>query len=301
MDKLYDYIASKYDSSYIYNIYGFSLRKFLDYGVDYHYIDDINILKMFHDIYLDVRDKFDDYNLEEIKKVHDKYLFLMNRIDEYKKYGNYNRDNFFINYESCVDDECINYVRQNASMFSLDELFNSNHSSNGFGGVCLISKIQTVCMYNDDSFGYMGSGYHNDSFHRIIKAIYNEKFEDGSGLKFNDDGQDIKVSISNGSSGVALVFVDIPVPINSSQLESLKLLNDELEKFSEKKVSVSIKNFYDEDFFLEFDNCFNLEEVFKWVIVSDSYKPFFEDKNIVGFLNGENHFNDGNKKYGKQK
>lgn len=300
MDKLYDYIASKYDSSYIYKIYGFSLRKFLDYGVDYHYIDDINILKMFHDIYLDVRDKFDDYNLEEIKKVHDKYLFLMNRIDEYKKYGNYNRDNFFINHESYVDNECINYVRQNASMFSLNELFDSNHSDS-FGGVCLISKIQTVCIYNDDSFGYIGSGYHNDSFHRIIKAIYNEKFEDGSGLKFNDSGQDIKVSISNGSSGIPLVFVDIPVPINSSQFDSLKILNNELKKFNEKELSVSITNFYDENYFLEFDNCFNLEDVFKWVIVSDSYIPFFEDKNIVGFLNGENHFNNGYKKNGKQK
>ena len=38
--------AENYDSSLVEKIYGISLRKFLDYGVDYHYIDDIHILKM---------------------------------------------------------------------------------------------------------------------------------------------------------------------------------------------------------------------------------------------------------------
>mgnify|MGYP003304604392 CR=1 FL=1 len=295
MDKLYDYIASKYDSS----LYGLSLRKILDCGVDERYIDDINILKMFHDIYLDVKDKFDELDLTDIKNVSDKYLFLMNRIDEYQKLGNYNRDNYVIDYKPYVDNECINYVRQNCSSFSLEDFFSSNHFEKNIGGVCLISKKQTVCMYNDDSFGYIGSGYHNDSFHNIIKAIYNEKFIDDSCLKFNNTGQDIKVSFSNvvhGPLRKIRVFADIPVPINSGQLESLKLLNDEIKKYKNTndmviEVSCSIVNYYDEHFSLEFDNCNDLDEVLKWAIVSDSYKPFFEDKNLVGFMNGENYYN----------
>lgn len=298
MNKLYDYIAENYDSSLVEKIYGISLRKFLDYGVDYRYIDDIHILKMFHDIYLNVRSIFSNYDLEDIKSVSDKCLFLINRMDEYKKIGNYNRDQFIIAHKPFIDTECINYVTENSSMFSLDELFNYN-LDNSFGGVCLISKKQTVCMYNDDSFGYMGSGYHNDSFHQIIKAIYNEKFIDESGLKFNDTGQDIKVSFSN-KSGIFRITVDVPVPINRCQYESLKILNDEIKKHENDntiklELSASIKNFYDEDFFLEFDDCNNLDEVLEWTVISDSYRPFFEDKNMIGFLNGENYFNGGKK------
>lgn len=294
---LYDYISSKYDSSLILKLYGISLREFLDYGVDYRYIDDINVLKLFHDIYLDVKDKFSDFDLENIKKVSDKYLFLMKRIDEYKL-GNFNRSSFFINHKPFAHNECINYVRQNSSMFSLDELFSTNNLGKRFGGVCLISKVQTVCMYNDDSFGYIGSGYHNDSFHNIIKAVYNEKFTDE---EYNGTGQDIRISFSRGSLNVISLFVDIPVPINSSQLESLKILNDEIKKYKNNVVHVSssIINYFDENFFLEFDNCDNLDEVLRWAIVSDDYKPFYEDKNIVGFMNGENHFND--EKHIKQK
>ena len=309
MDKLYDYIVSRYDSSLIKKAYGISLRDFLKHGVDERYIDDISILKMFHDIYLDIKEKFVGFDFEDIKKVSDKYLFLMGRIKEYKETHDYNRSNFIINHKPFVDTECINYVRQNSSMFSLNELFD-NTSVNWFCGVCLISKIQTVCMYNDDSFGYIGSGYHNDSFHKIIRAIYNEKFDD-EGIKNYETGQDIKVSFSNGfglskngPSWVFRIYVDIPVPINSSQLESLKILNDEIKKYKghndvKIEVSASIVNLNDQDFFLEFDDCESLDEVFKWCIVSDSYKPIYEDKNIVGFKNGENHFND--KKNVKQK
>lgn len=303
MNELYDYIASKYDSSLIRKIYGISLREFLKHGADERYIDDINILKMFYDIYLDVLNKFDEFYLEDIKRVSDKYLFLISRMKEYEELGNYNRSNFFINHDPYVDSECINYVRQNSRFFSLKEIFSLNHLEKNFGGVCLISKIQTVCMYNDDSFGYIGSGYHNDSFHNIIKAVYNEKFIDGSGLKFNDTGQDVKVSFSNnGFSQIIRVFVDIPVPINNSQLESLKLLNDEIKEYKKEndmvvEISASIVNFFDEDFFLEFDNCENLDEVLNWTIISDNYKPFYEDKNIVGFINGENYFNGSEKNY----
>lgn len=310
MDKLYNYIVGKYDSSLIKKTYGISLRDFLEHGVDERYIDDISILKMFHDIYLDIKEKFVGFDFEDIKKVSDKYLFLISRMKEYKENGNYNRSNFIINHKPFVDINCINYVKNISSMFSLNELF-GNFSVNWFCGVCLISKIQTVCMYNDDSFGYIGSGYHNDSFHKIIRAIYDEKFTDDSGLKFNDTGQDIKVSFSNGfgsfkngpSFGVK-VFVDVPVPINSSQLQSLKILNDEIKKYKghndvKIEVSASIVNLNDQDFFLEFDDCESLDEVFKWCIVSDSYKPIYEDKNMVGFKNGENHFND--KKNVKQK
>lgn len=300
MDKLFDYIASKYDSSLIERIYGIPLRTFLEYSADYRYIDDIHILKMFHDIYLDVKDIFPNTELEDIKSVSDKYLFLINRINEYAKTGNYNYDDFIIQHEPFIDTECINYVKNNSNMFSLDKMFKEK-GIDGFGGVCLISKKQTVCMYNDESFGYMGSGYHNDSFHKIIKAIYNEKFVDESGLKFNDTGQDIKISFSNKSNGfsnIVRIIVDIPVPINNSQLESLKILNEEIKKIRNEsdlfmEISASIKNFYDENFFLGFDNCNNIDEVLEWVVVSDSYEPFFEDKNMVGFLNGENNFNGG--------
>ena len=308
MDKLYDYIASKYDSSLVEKVYGISLRKYLEYGVDERYIDDINILKMFNDIYLDVKDKFDNFDLEDIKKVSDKYLFLINRIDEYKKIGNYNRDNYVLQHEPFIDEVCINYVRNNSYLFSLNELFSLSNFKETVGGVCLISKKQTVCMYNDDLFGYIGSGYHNDSFHNIIKAIYNEKF-DGESVKIYETCQDIRVSFSNnfdGFSQIVRVYVDIPVPINSSQLESLKILNDEIKKFKDEssaivEESASIINYNDKDFVLEFDNCSDLDKVFEWILVSDSYEPFYEDKNIIGFINGENHFNDGNKNNIKQK
>lgn len=308
MEKLFDYIASRYDSSIIKKIYGVSLRKYLDCGIDYRYIDDIHILKMFHEIYLDVKDKYDEYYLKDIKMVSDKYLFLVNRMKEYKESGDYNKNNFEVSHEPFIDNECIDYVRKNSSMFSLNDYLKISNSKYSIGGVCLISKVQTVCMYNDDSFGYIGSGYHNDSFHKILKAIYNEKFTDGAGLKFNDIGQDIKISFSSetyDSLQVIRIFVDIPVPINSSQLESLKIFNGEIKKYNGDniaiEVSASIVNYYDEDFLLEFDDCDNLDDALKWVIISDTYKPSFEDKNIVGFRNGENHFNDGDIKIGKQK
>ena len=313
MEKLYDYIASKYDSSLIHKIYGISLRKLLDYGVDYRYIDDIYVLKMFHDIYLDVKDKFADFYLEDIKNVSDKYLFLIGRISEYNKFGNYNRSNFTVTHNTYVDTECINYVKENSKVFSLNEMFSLENDRSWFCGVCLISKVQTVCIYNDDTFGYMGSGYHNDSFHEIMKSIYNERFIGEAGEKYDNDGQDIKVSFSNklevkGRKPIRIikVFVDIPVPINTSQLESLKILNDEIKKYEKidgikMEVSTSIINYFDKDFYLEFDNYNNLDEVIKWTVISDSYKPFYEDKNIVGFINGENHFNDGIKNNSKQK
>ena len=260
---------------------------------------------MFHDIYLDVKDKFEEFYLDDIKSVSDKYLFLIDRMREYEEFGDYNRSNYNITHSTFVDNKCINYVRNNSLDFSLDEMFSLENDRDWFCGVCLISKIQTVCVYNDDEFGYIGSGYHNDSFHKIMKSIYNESFIDEAGEKYNNNGQDIKVSFSNKLEVIndkpirsIKIFVDIPVPINTSQLESLKILNSEIKKYEKinnikMEVSSLIANYYDEDFFLEFDNCSDLDDSIRWAIISDSYKPFYEDKNMVGFKNGENHFNDG--------
>ncbi|MBR3898296.1 MAG: hypothetical protein IKJ43_03350 [Bacilli bacterium] len=310
MNELFDYIAINYDSFLIEKNYYTSLRNFLVNGLDADYIDDINILKMFYDIYLDVKEKFDESLLSDIKKINDKYLFLMNRIREYEEFSNYKREDFIVTHKYFEDKECIDYVKEKSMVFSFDNLFSYNHD-NWFCGVCFISKVQTVCMYNDDSFGFEGSGYHDDSFHEIMKAIYNEEFVDDLGIKFNSTGQDIKVVFSNGyglsengPSWVYRVIIDIPVPINSGQLESLKLLNNEIKKYQEEndveiKVSSLIVNYYDDGFFLEFDNCHDLDDVLDWVIISDDYEPDYTDKNIVGFLNGENCFNLKNRRVRK--
>ena len=300
LNELYDYIISNYDLDYLKSNYNCSLKDYLTYGLDYRYIDDIYILKMFHDIYLEVRELFDSSFLSEIKKISDKYLFLINRIYEYKESNSYIRSNFDITHEPFVDNECINYVKQSCDSFSLSEFFNPNNFKRHFCGVCLISKIQTVCMFNDDSFGYIGSGYHKDSFHDIIKAIYCEKFVDDIGRKCCETGQDIKIGFStgnvfsnNGLSELIRVIVDVPVPINTSQLKSLELLNDELKEYKKDynvEISAAIINYYDEDFFLEFDRCTDLEDIFEWCIVSDDYKSEYEDKKIIGFINGENGF-----------
>lgn len=314
MDKLYEFILQMGENDFIEHIekcYRCSFISFLRLNLDYRYIDDMYVLKKFHRIYLKLLEDSKDYEIGRLKKISDKYLKIVDRINEYNNKGNFNRFDEEVKHVPLIN----KYILTNIP-FSLNELFSLNSllkfDDKRLCGVCLITQIQTVCVYNDDKFGHIGSGLHNDSFHNIMKAIYEEEFKDEYGIKYNDTGQDVKVSFSSGIVNTKdgdfqriVVLVDVPIPIRSSQKKSLEILNEELKRYQmdnniEIEVSSNLANYYD-DFFVEFDSRNNLDEVLEYAVISDDHKFEYSDKSIIGFKNGENHFNDSSFKLDQRK
>lgn len=305
MDKLYDFIIKNCDSkfiSYIEKNYRGSLRQYLCYGLDYRYIDDMYVLETFHNIYLKLKEE----NKEslELKLISDKYLLLMSKIKRYRE-GIRDFDTSVSHNPISIDLEEIEQLKKNCDKFSLNELFSYDNILNYYDricAVCLITPLQTASMFNENENGF--SGIHNDSFHKLIRGIYSESFKDSMGFEYNDTGQDIRVCFSNGFMSTKdgniqriIITVDVPVPITSSQKKSLEILNEEIKKYELEnnvriEVSSALVNYYDEEFFIEFDDRDNLDEILNFCVINDECKREYKDKNVIGFINGENHFND---------
>lgn len=288
--------------SYIEKCYRCSFLNYLHYDLDYRKIDDMYLLERFHNIYLKLLEQSKDYEIDILKEISDKYLSIIGKLKEYNEKGKFKKLN-----EEVIHEPLVSRYNLSNIPFCLDELFSLDSllkfEDKRLCGVCLITQIQTVCVYNDDKCGHIGSGLHSDSFHNIIKAAYEEEFTDEYGIKYTDTGQDIKISFFNslmntkdGDAQRIVVLVDVPVPIRSYQKKSLKILNEELKRYQkdnniEIEISSSLINYYD-DFFVEFDCRNNLDEVLNYAVISDDYSFEYSDKKIIGFINGENHFND---------
>ena len=181
--------------------------------------------------------------------------------------------------------------------FSLDEIFNTDavfDEKKGLNAVSIITPHQTISRFNETKFNNMkGSGYHDDNFEEILKAVYGKRFDN------NASGQDIEIRYTtlNKPDGTLAftILPEIPLVINSSQMISLQNLNNEIKRLEDalnQKIYVlpCLKDYETRINLGNYTDQTNLDNVLNDVIVNDNINYKYQELCFVGYSNLENQF-----------
>lgn len=259
-------------------------------------IDNIELLKVFHlinksikknsiNISTNIIKKLDRLSQKYVKMIHLKYIpsNILDRLDDNHSYS--------MEYRKIAD---------SIPRFSLSEMFsytNSKKCPYELNGVSLITPTRTISVFCESYYDNIyGTGHHDKRFSEISKAVYCRNFENAQ------SGSDIQIRYVNkptqGKHHTVLVMVEVPYPINSSQLRSLEYLNEEIKKYeNDKKVTFEVDTAV-RDHFNNIHNNFdiktsnNLDLLLQNVTVNNSLKNSVEQRYRLGYPNYENHYND---------
>ena len=204
-------------------------------------------------------------------------------------------------------------LRKRKDIFSIDEQFNyenglryGNASSgdDGLNAVGVITPTQTICRFNDTTVnGLMGSGYHMDNYDDIILDIYGDEKVGQDIMMFFVNELNPKIHEYGGDYWISLF---VPIPINSSQKKSLENLNKEIKDYEKRTgenilVGSVLRDYWTEPYeTYPVKDSNNLDELLNKVIVDDDFIFPYEEENIIGYPNNENHYNDSNFKLSSQ-
>lgn len=263
-------------------------------------INNIDLLKVFYltqknikknniNISKSTMKKLDILSQKYIELVHKKYIpsNILDHLDDNHSYSKEYR-----------------IIAEDIPLFSLKELFSYNNSKKypyELNGVTLITPTRTISVFCDKYYDEIyGTGYHDKRFSQISKAVYCKNFENAQ------SGSDIQVRYSSVPTydkiHTIIVWVEVPYPINSSQLKSLEYLNEEIKKYeNDKKVSfeidVAIRDYFNNvnnNYDIETSN--NLDLLLRNIKVDNNLKNSVEQRYRLGYPNYENHYNDSNYK-----
>ena len=196
-------------------------------------------------------------------------------------------------------EECIKTVLADRDKFSLNEQFNLDYDD--INAVTLITPTQTVSCFTDTEKNRFDSGDHHKKFKDVIKAIYEENIDD------ND--QDIKIGYMNYDYDpfpICQILIFIPKKINSSQYISLCNLNDEIIKLQKEQNNI-LRVFIKNDDQTLGSKMLDMSQILQELkdnklssIIDDNHTPKHIEKNIIGYPNKENHYNDSEFKVRKE-
>ena len=263
-------------------------------------VNNLELLKVFHLMNKNIKKnginvgnsiikKLDRLSQKYIKLIHLKYIpsNILDHLD--------NNHSYSIEYRKIAD---------NIPMFSLKEVFSYENSTKipyELNGVTLITPTRTISVFCSSYYDNIyGTGHHDKRFSEISKAVYCRNFENAQ------SGSDIQVRYINkpeeNKSHKVIVMIEVPYPINSSQLKSLEYINDEIKKYDNDKKVIFEVDASVRDFFYNIHNNFdikkssNLDLLLKNVIVDNNLKNSVEQRYRLGYPNYENHYNDSNYK-----
>ena len=231
----------------------------------------------------------DRLSLKYIRQVHSKYIpsNILDHLD--------NKHTYAMEYRKIAD---------GIPLFSLDEAFsyeNSKKCPYELNSVTLITPTRTISVFCGSYYDNIyGTGHHDPRFSEISKAVYCRNFENAQ------SGSDIKIRYINKPAQdkyhEVVVIVEVPYPINSSQLRSLEYLNEEIKKYENNKKVILKVDVGIRDCFENIHNNFNmktstnLDLLLQNVTVNDNIKNSVEQRYRLGYPNYENHYNDSNYK-----
>lgn len=263
-------------------------------------ITSTDLLKVFHLVYRDVKrgninvgtsvlTKLERLSNKYIYSVHSKYI-PSNILDNLDNKHSYSKE--------------YSIIAEEIPMFSLKEAFsyeNSKEYSRELNGVTLITPTRTISVFCEKFYDDVhGTGFHDKRFSQISKAVYCRNFENAQ------SGSDIQIRYTNAPAvnkhHTVSIMVEVPYPINSSQLKSLEYLNEEIKKYqTDKKITFEVEcairdyfnNINNNDDIIKSDS---LDLLIQNVTVDNNFKPLNAQKYVLGYPNYENHYNDSNYK-----
>ena len=219
-------------------------------------------------------------SIDEVREKVDDKISKMYTIDDIDSFDRYYKD--------------IKSVIEYQKDFSLEQqymTFNGIELIYELNGACVITPTQTIARYNGkDSFnGDYGAGYHDDNFKGILNSVYGRSFED------NYSGQDIKIRFVNTkykSGQCREMTIEIPVPINSSQVFALSNLNNDVKRISESGVNINIEvSMIKKDGSTYHNGRYNnLDSILPNLVVDDYIKYQYREEFFVGQNNFESTF-----------
>ena len=181
--------------------------------------------------------------------------------------------------------------------YSLDKQDNLESAYNykeGLNSVTVITPTQTISRFNDESVnGLKGSGHHDANFDQIVEAVYGKQFLNGQ------SGQDIRIrhiaEINDNNLVEFKIAVDMPYIINSTQLQSLKNLNDEIKRISTNlcinfEIHVVMTDYENRNFVKFIENKKDFDEVINIVAVDDVIDEKNKEVCFLGYSNLDNHY-----------
>lgn len=189
-------------------------------------------------------------------------------------------------------------------LFSLKEALsyeNSKKCPYELNSVTLITPTRTISVFCEPYYDEIyGTGHHDKRFSQISKAVYCRNFENAQ------SGSDIQIRYVNkhiqDKQHIVNIIVEVPYPINSSQLKSLEYLNEEIKKYENNKkitleIDTAIRDYFD-NIYNNYDikTSTNLDILLQNITVNNNVKNSVEQKYRLGYPNYENHYNDSNYK-----
>ena len=259
-------------------------------------VDNIELLKVFHlinksikknsiNISTNIIKKLDRLSQKYVKMIHLKYIpsNILDRLDDNHSYS--------MEYRKIAD---------SIPRFSLNEMFsytNSKKCPYELNGVSLITPTRTISVFCGSYYDNIyGTGHHDKRFSEISKAVYCRNFENAQ------SGSDIQIRYVNKPTQdkhhTVLVMVEVPYPINSSQLRSLEYLNEEIKRYeNDKRVTFEVDTAV-RDHFNNIHNNYdiktsnNLDLLLQNITINNNLKNSVEQRYRLGYPNYENHYND---------
>ena len=181
--------------------------------------------------------------------------------------------------------------------YSLDKQYNLESAYNykeGLNSVTVLTPTQTISRFNDESVnGLKGSGHHDANFDQIVEAVYGKQFLNGQ------SGQDIRIrhiaEINDNNLVEFKIAVDMPYVINSTQLQSLKNLNDEIKRISTNlcinfEIHVVMTDYENRNFVKFIENKKDFDEVINIDAVDDVIDEKYKEVCFLGHSNLDNHY-----------
>lgn len=259
-------------------------------------IDNVELLRVFHlinksikknsiNVSNNITKRLDRLSLKYIRLVHSRYIpsNILDHLDDNHSYS--------MEYRKIAD---------SIPRFSLNEMFsyeNSKKCPYEINGVTLITPTRTISVFCRSYYDNIyGTGHHDPRFSEISKAVYCRNFENAQ------SGSDIQIRYVNkpaqNKHHTVIVMVEVPYPINSSQLRSLEYLNDEIKKYENDRkvtfeVDVGIRDCFENihnNYDIKASN--NLDLLLQNVTVNNDLKNSVEQRYRLGYPNYENHYND---------
>lgn len=182
--------------------------------------------------------------------------------------------------------------------YSLDKQYNLESAYNykeGLNSVTVITPTQTISRFNDESInGLKGSGHHDANFEQIVESVYGKQFLN------SQSGQDIRIrhiaEINDNNLVEFKIAVDMPYVINSSQLESLKNLNNEIKRISSNlginfEIHVVMTDYENRNFVKFVENKKDFDEVINVVAIDDIKEEKYKEVCFLGYSNLDNQYN----------
>ena len=183
--------------------------------------------------------------------------------------------------------QVIEYLKNQTNIFKFDEYIKEDSIKKDNGVVGVITPTQLIMCHTLNN----GQEYHNITYDEINKIIYDT--DDKKLLNYIRNHQNIYIRVFNEQinpiiGNMKSIWIELPTKVTYSQLEFLKLLEQEygkiLKSISQKQVANSEDALVG---FIRIDNKTILDDSFEKVIqYSDNFllneKNIIEDKVIIG-------------------